>query len=66
MASVKPKRRKIPYIGKPLTASEIKAEYPLTPEEQAAVARAVAAAFAPRPRRRKTKERSSAKTVRAK
>jgi hypothetical protein len=63
---VKPKRRKIPYIGKPLTASELMAAYPLTPEDEAAVERVLAELYAPRTRSRKTKRQSSAKTARAK
>jgi hypothetical protein len=67
MSSVKPKRRrrKIPYIGPRLGASDLKADYPLTPEDEAAVARALAEVYGPRDRSRKTK-RTSNKTVRAK
>jgi hypothetical protein len=67
MSSVKPKRRrKIPYIGEPLTASEIRASYPpLTPEMQAIVDRNLAKLWEKRDPRRRTK-RPSAKTVRAK
>jgi len=53
MAEAKPKRRrrKIPYIGKPLTASEIMAAHPLDPEMEAIVDRAIAEVRAKRSRR---------------
>jgi hypothetical protein len=67
MSSVKPKRRKIPYIGKPATASEIRAAYPrLTPEDEAFVDRVFAEMRARRARRRTVKSTTSAKTARAK
>jgi len=63
MATTKRKRRgKIPYIGEPLTASEIAAEYPLTPEMQVIVDRAVAEVRAKRSGARRNT--SSAKTAR--
>lgn len=65
MSSVKPKRRKIPYIGKPLTASEIRAAFPLTPEEQAIVDRAIEKVRERRSHGRRTKH-TSAKTARVK
>lgn len=66
MASTKRKPRgKIPYIGKPLTASEIKAEYPLTPEMQLIVDRAIAEVRAKRSHRRAQPRTTSAKTARA-
>lgn len=68
MSSVKPKRRrKIPYIGKRLTASEIAAAYPLPPKYQAIADKVIAEIRAERvvgSRRRKST--SSAKTARAK
>ena len=66
MSSVKPKRRKIPYIGKPLTASEIKAAYPLTPEMQIAVDRALAKVWEKHPHSRGRTRTSSPKTARTK
>jgi hypothetical protein len=54
MTEAKPKRRrhrKIPYIGKPLTASEIAAAHPLDPEMEAIVERALAEVRAKRSRR---------------
>jgi len=66
MSSVKPKRRKIPYIGKPATASEILAAYPLTAEDHAFVDRVFAEMRARRARRRTVKSTTSAKTARAK
>jgi hypothetical protein len=68
MSSVKPKRRrKIPYIGKPLTASEIIASYNLTAEDKAAVARALAEVRTRRSSHRSPKNTpSTAKTARAK
>lgn len=53
MAEAKPKRRrrKIPYIGKPLTASEIAAAYPLTPKMEKILERALAEVRAKRSRR---------------
>ena len=56
MAEAKPKRRrhrKIPYIGKPQTASEIAAKYPLTPEMEKILERALAEVRAKRSRRTK-------------
>ena len=53
MAEAKPKRRrrKIPYIGPPRTASEIAAKYPLDPEMDAFLERALAEVRAKRSRR---------------
>jgi hypothetical protein len=65
MSSVKPKRRKIPYIGERLTLAEFKADYNITPEDEAAVARAFALMHERRNRPR-TKKRTSNKTARAK
>jgi len=45
------RRRKIPYIGKPLTASEIAAAYPLDPKMEAILERALAEVRAKRSRR---------------
>ena len=64
MSSVKP-RRKIPYIGKPATASEILAAYDITPEVRAAAERAVAKVMDKRSQRR-SKKSISARTARAK
>jgi hypothetical protein len=60
------RRRKIPYIGKPLTASEILAAYPpLPPKIQAIVDRAYEEMRAERPLPG-SKRSTSGKTVRAK
>jgi hypothetical protein len=66
MATNGRKRRKIPYIGKPLTATEIKAAYPLTPEQQALADRVLAEVRAERARRETRKRRTSPKIARAK
>jgi hypothetical protein len=59
------RRRKIPYIGKPLTASEIRAAYPPLPANIQAVAdRILAEVRAERVQREATKSKSSAKTAR--
>jgi hypothetical protein len=63
MAEAKPKRRrrrKIPYIGKPLTASEIIAAHPVDPEMDAILERALAEV------RAKRSGRARALTVRSK
>ena len=67
MATTKRKPRgKIPYIGKPLTASEIKAKYPLPPEHQAYLDRTMPAFLEKIRQRESRKRRSSPKTARAK
>jgi len=67
MATTKRKPRgKIPYIGKPLTASEIKAAYPLPRKYQEYLDRTMPE-FLEKIRQRESKrQRSSSKTARAK
>ena len=59
------RRRKIPYIGKPLTASEIIAEYPVPPKIQALADRIYDEIRAKHPVPR-SKRSTSGKTARAK
>jgi len=68
MATATPKRRrrKIPYIGPPLTASEIAASYPLTPTMEKIVDRALARLREKRNRAHRPQRATSGKTVRAK
>ena len=67
MATTKRKPRgKIPYIGKPLTASEFEAAYPLPRKHQEYLDRTMPE-FLEKIRRRESKRpRSSAKTAHAK
>jgi hypothetical protein len=67
MATTKRKpREKIPYIGKPLTASEFKEKYPLPPEHQAYLDQKMPAFLEKIRRAESRKRRSSPKTARAK
>lgn len=69
MATATPKRRRkgIPYIGEPPTASEIAANYPLTPRMQKIVDRALARLWEKRDRAaRRSKRATPAKTARTK
>jgi hypothetical protein len=67
MATTKRKPRgKIPYIGKPLTASEIAAAYPLPPEHQAYLDRTMPEFLEKLRKAESKRRRSSPKTARAK
>jgi hypothetical protein len=68
MSSVKPKRRKIPYIGKPATASELAAAYPPLPRKHQEYFDREMPIFLEKIRQReeRNKRRSSAKTAREK